>query len=443
MQTFLMRTILLGCFLSLMAPKGEAKRVALVIGNSAYGPGLELKNPGNDAARISADLRKLDFTVLEGKDLTIQAMEDAILQFSRMLEKGDVAWFFYSGHGLQVEKVNYLLPIGSEVREAFEAKQKAMDVEYIRGAMAGAGTQLNVLVLDCCRENPFARKWTRSMTKGMAPVQAKAEGEIIAYATSANTVAQDGDGDNSPFTEQLAAVLESRPPEGLEVKDVFLRTGRAMKKRYEQRPQIEMDAALENYYLDRTMDGAVLADATGTQVPLAASTESRQVPIRSVPLAVLPPAAGNRDIATAGAPVGAVIAPPPGGALTLDTVFSSSPYSEYNSYSKKSILSKAQAKMKTAGVYHSAVDGSMGKGTSAAIVAWQNSRGLTPNGLLDRPTLETLSLLGLAEQAAPVKRTTSSRSSSSSGDSFGLEIRDAILQGIRRGNLPFPPPFPR
>ncbi len=186
------------------------KRVALVIGNSNYQFSSKLANPGNDAQDISQTLRQLGFDVVEGRDLDRRGMDDALRSFSRKLDGAGLAILFYSGHGVQVNERNYLIPIDARIERAADLNLDAVDVQRIIDQME-TEKRVNLIFLDACRDNPLARSLARnagggtrsaSVGMGLAPVQSAA-GTLIAYATQPNNVALDGDGRNSPFTTAL------------------------------------------------------------------------------------------------------------------------------------------------------------------------------------------------------------------------------------------------
>lgn len=195
------------------------KRVALVIGNSNYQFSSKLANPGNDSQDIAKALRTLGFDVVEGRDLDRRGMDDALRQFARKLDGAGLAILFYSGHGVQVNERNYLIPIDARIERASDLGLDAVDVQRIIEQME-AEKRVNLIFLDACRDNPLtrslaAKSGTRSSSAsmGLAPIQSAA-GTLIAYATQPNNVAFDGDGRNSPFT---TALLKYMVVPGLEV----------------------------------------------------------------------------------------------------------------------------------------------------------------------------------------------------------------------------------
>jgi uncharacterized caspase-like protein/cyclophilin family peptidyl-prolyl cis-trans isomerase len=191
-----------------------AKRVALVVGNSAYKHAGELPNPRNDAADISALFRSLGFQVVEGIDLDKAAFERKIREFAIALQGAEVGLFFYAGHGLQVGGQNYLVPIDAEL-----STQEALDFEMIRMDLVHRTmeriTQTNLIFLDACRNNPLERNLRRAMGtrsveigRGLAAVESGV-GTLISFSTQPGNVAADGTGRNSPFAGALVRQLSA------------------------------------------------------------------------------------------------------------------------------------------------------------------------------------------------------------------------------------------
>jgi len=192
------------------------QRTALVIGNSAYSSG-PLKNPVNDATDMAATLKKHGFKVTLIKNAKLSDMDEAIEQFGNQLKRGGVGLFFYAGHGVQVNGVNYLLPTDARINKESDVKYKAVDANKVLDEMANANNGLNVVILDACRDNPFARSF-RNVARGLAIVSSAPSGTLISYSTSPGNVARDGEGKNSPYT---AALIESMKQPGLSIEQVF------------------------------------------------------------------------------------------------------------------------------------------------------------------------------------------------------------------------------
>jgi len=199
-------------------PAAREKRVALVIGNSAY-PTSPLKNPVNDAEDISTALEASGFEVIQRKDLDQKGMKRAIREFGMKIRAGGVALFYYAGHGLQVSGNNYLVPVDAQVQTEEEVEYETVDAGFVLAQMDSAKTSLNIVILDACRNNPFARSF-RSGASGLAKMDAP-DGTLIAYATAPGSIASDGGaGRNGIYTSELLKVI-SIP--NLSIEDVFKR----------------------------------------------------------------------------------------------------------------------------------------------------------------------------------------------------------------------------
>jgi hypothetical protein len=181
-------------------------RWALVIGNAAYGAEIgPLQNPVNDATDMAVALQQLGFEVVVLLDATRQQMEDGIAAFRRQLRQRGVGLFYFAGHGAQVEGTNYLIPLGANVESAMTAKADALSAEQVLASMVEAGTALNFIILDACRNNPFTPRWPIGRP-GLAPMRA-ARGSLVAYATAPGAVAVDGTGRNGTYTRHLLRYL--------------------------------------------------------------------------------------------------------------------------------------------------------------------------------------------------------------------------------------------
>ena len=180
-------------------------RRALVIGNAEYTT-APLRNPARDASGIADALKRLDFEVELLRDATHAEMEQAIESFSRQLRRGGVGLFYYAGHGMQLKGQNYLIPVDAQLQSETDIKYKTVHADWVLERMEDAGNELNMVILDACRDNPFARSW-RSSRKGLAVMQA-AQGALIAYATEPGGVALDGSANNGIYTKHLLQNIE-------------------------------------------------------------------------------------------------------------------------------------------------------------------------------------------------------------------------------------------
>ena len=194
-------------------------RTALVIGNGAYTNLSALANPGNDARDMASSLTELGFEVQLLVDANHESIEDAVLDFGEKLHKGGgVGLFYYAGHGVQDQGRNYLIPVEANIRRATQLKRKAVDVGWVLDEMAAANNGLNMVILDACRDNPFAE--FRSADRGLAKMEGP-KGTFIAYATAPGDVAADGEGRNGLFTKHLlTAMQQPDQPVELAFKDV-------------------------------------------------------------------------------------------------------------------------------------------------------------------------------------------------------------------------------
>ncbi|MEP1206576.1 MAG: caspase family protein [Rhizobiaceae bacterium] len=203
--------------LALIGQPGSAwaeRRVALVIGNSAYEQVPALANPRNDAIAISQALKRLDFEVVEGIDLTNRAFLSKVREFTKAIRGADVALLFYAGHGLQVEGRNYLAPIDTQLLDESDLDFETIPLGVIMRQMERE-QRVNLVFLDACRDNPLSRNLAMSMGtrstnvgRGLAVVESGV-GTLISYATQPGNVALDGDGENSPFTSSLLKHIET------------------------------------------------------------------------------------------------------------------------------------------------------------------------------------------------------------------------------------------
>ena len=214
---------LAACFVLLLLsvlPASAAKRVALVIGNSDYGHIIDLKNPKNDADLMEQTLRDVGFEVVRHNNLDQRGMKQAMLDFGRKLKAGaEASMFYYAGHGIEMSGQNYLVPVDSDIQSQDEADIQNVSVNSFLALMENSGVPLNIVILDACRNNPF-RGIRSSGQGGLAPVKAP-RGTYVAYATAPGTVAEDGDGANSPFTVALADSIRQK---GLTLEAVLKRT---------------------------------------------------------------------------------------------------------------------------------------------------------------------------------------------------------------------------
>jgi Caspase domain/Lysozyme inhibitor LprI len=214
--------------LFLAAPAAAQDKVALVIGNAAYVNASTLANPRNDARAVAEKLTSIGFEVDLYEDLDGQSFRVALGAFSEKALNAELALVFYAGHGIEMNGQNYLIPIDAKMRSEATAQFEAVPLEQVLSAVREAG-KLGMVMLDACRDNPFAntitrKNGTRAVSRGLAPVSVEGEkGLLVSFAAEAGRTADDGDAQHSPYT---AALLEVLDKPGLEVGRMF-RTVRA------------------------------------------------------------------------------------------------------------------------------------------------------------------------------------------------------------------------
>lgn len=448
MRMKLIATLLTVIGMVLTLPLAQAstgdKRVALVIGNSAYQNAVKLPNPERDARAIADKLRTLGFVVVEGYDLTHDAFEDTIKDFSMAVRGADIGMFFYAGHGMQVNGRNYLVPVDAAFQDV-----SALDFEAISMDLVSKQMQLDVgvrlVILDACRDNPLSKTLSRSLSgstrstavhEGLAEVKLgdAGEGTAIIFATSPDEVALDGEGEHSPFTTALLNNIEA-PDTDLQV--VMSRvTGEVYAAtKQQQRPWI--NASLTGEVKLNPMKASTVAEApvTNTQAAPASSSakesleretilynlardsgllEDYQAYIEVFPnglyavnarkqLARLEKVAQEKDVAAVDP--GAPAVQPPGTAvrsvdpnalvLPVTDVVKAMPADKTTENGLDLDRAKrveVQLRLKLAGFDTGSRDGSFGRRSREAIQGWQNSRGLAATGFFNQPQLELLSL---------------------------------------------------
>ena len=221
--------ILTSALLLALNLSAAVERHALVIGNANY-QSSPLRNPLNDARDMAAALKGLGFQVQSLLDADAGQMEQAILDFGDRLRTGGVGLFYYAGHGVQAQGSNYLIPLQANISREIQLKRKAIDAGLVLDAMGAANNGLNIVILDACRDNPYANSF-RNTTRGLARMDSP-KGSLIAYATAPGDVAADGDGRNGVFTKHL---LEQMQKPGMQVEQVFKQVTQAVHAETRQR----------------------------------------------------------------------------------------------------------------------------------------------------------------------------------------------------------------
>ena len=253
-------------FLSAPFPALADKRIALVVGNSNYQNVARLENPRNDATLMARTLRSLGFTLVgDGPQLDLDkaALDLTVQKFGSALQGADVAMFYYAGHGVQIRGANFLVPVGANPTREADVDFQMVDVGLVLRQMEGAGTRLNLVVLDACRNNPFGGRGLRATDGGLAQMRAP-EGTLISFATQPGNVALDGEG-NSPYTKALAATIRKS---GLDIFQTFNEVGLAVKRSTggSQQPWVSSSPIDGNFYF--------VAPAPAAETPTVAGTDN-------------------------------------------------------------------------------------------------------------------------------------------------------------------------
>ncbi len=221
----------------------EKNKIALVIGNGAY-KNSPLRNPVNDASDMARELKMLGFEVLSYTDLDQNEMKRAIREFGRKLKNdGGIGLFYYAGHGVQVKGVNYLIPVDAQVASEEEVEYEAVEAGFALAQMEAAGNPMNIVILDACRNNPFARSY-RSADKGLAQMNAPS-GTLIAYSTAPGSVAADGKGENGVYTAEL---LKKMKTPNLSIEDVFKQVRIAVRSQTQGKQTPWESSSLTGYF---------------------------------------------------------------------------------------------------------------------------------------------------------------------------------------------------
>lgn len=199
------------------SPLATNRRIALIVGNSAY-TASPLSNPVNDATDMASTLSSMGFEVILRTNVTRAQLRAAVREFGEVLRRKEVGLFYFAGHGVESKGRNFLIPVGANMASEFELEDEAVDANSVLRAMEDAGSPTSIMILDACRDNPFARSW-RSGSRGLAQMTAPV-GSFIAFATSPGAVAADGTGRNGTFTKHLLSSLRHAD---LDIDRVFTR----------------------------------------------------------------------------------------------------------------------------------------------------------------------------------------------------------------------------
>lgn len=225
------------------------ERIALVIGNSRYPLVGELANPENDARDMAEKLRALGFDVIMKLNADQQEMESAIVEFGNRIKNGGLGLFYYAGHALQMDGINFLVPVESRINKPNDIKYKAVNLNMLLDEMTAAKNGKNIIILDSCRDNPLPKGETRRRTVGLARTEAPA-GTLIAYATSPGSVAIDGKGRNGIYTKYL---LSNMNTPNIPIETVFKRVlqGVSAETERQQIPWMSSSLDIDFYFVKK------------------------------------------------------------------------------------------------------------------------------------------------------------------------------------------------
>jgi Caspase domain/Sel1 repeat len=255
------------------------RNVALVIGNGAYQSVNELPNPPNDAAAVADALQKIGFDVTLLKNLENAGMRKALQDFEDKVSDAPIAIVYYAGHGMEVEGTNYLIPTDAKLRRDTHVVDEAVSLDRVLAAVSGA-KKLSLVLLDACRDNPFAAKMQRSASnrsigRGLATVEPTGS-TLVSFAAEAGTVAADGVGDHSPYALGL---LKFMATPGLEVNFVFRRVDAFVRDvtNGAQKPVYYGSLGTEEVYLvpPPPVEIASLANEKGSNTSAASSVDEK------------------------------------------------------------------------------------------------------------------------------------------------------------------------
>jgi uncharacterized caspase-like protein len=395
---------------ALAAPE---RRVALVIGNSDYQSVTRLENPLVDSKAIAASLKRIGFEVVEGYDLKLDGMRQVVGEYAAKLDGAKVALVYYAGHGVAVGGENYLLPTDTVLKSEADLDFRTLNMSLVMRQMQRED-RVNLVILDACRDNPFAKELARSVGRtrsalvgaGLSEIQVgSAAGTMIAFATDPGKTALDGQaGGNSPFTTALLKHMES-PGVSISTvmdrvrEDVWRATGE------KQRPWVNT-SIIGEFYLNPAAAPAVKVAAAGIDPALpsampaavanphalemklfeaaerSGAAEDYKAYLEAHPNGYFAQIARNR-IARAGAPGRSAAAEPdlkePGTAGT-----------ETGLKLAQRDRAEVQQRLKALGFDPGGASGQFGPGTRRALTNWQRTRGAPDTGFLTAGQREAL-----------------------------------------------------
>ena len=299
-----------------IAQVSAAGRVALVIGNATYpDDDRPLAQPIKDARAIADELRRADFEVISGEDVTKQKLRALLGSFKAKIKPGSTALVFFSGYGIQSGKQSYIIPVDAQIWTEGEVKRDGISIEAILTDINAAGATVKLVIIDGARRNPFERRF-RGLSTGLAPLTAPA-GTLAIYSAAPDRAVNDSDGANSVFVTEL--LKEMRPP-GLSAEAIFNSTQKSVSRasKGEQVPWVS-SSLVDDFFFGK---GATVAAAppppsskpAPAAPPPAPSTVASQAPRPTPPPPAAatnsPPAPSPATAATNSPPASSPPAPP-------------------------------------------------------------------------------------------------------------------------------------
>lgn len=250
------------------AAPAQARKVALIIGNSNYEYTGQLPNAGNDANLVASSAREAGFEdVIVGNDLGVDGFRAALREFRQKADGADVAMVYFAGHGIEGSGKNWLIPTDAKLEAALDLPYESIDLDLVMQSLSGA--QVRIAVLDACRNNPFGRTWksgTRAVTRGLIGVEA--DDVLVIYAAAPGQTASDGEeGDNSPFAQSLARRLPE-PDVPVQLLGGLVRDDVLSVTDGQQRPFISASITGTPVYLVRQNRGVLIAGESSAQLSL-------------------------------------------------------------------------------------------------------------------------------------------------------------------------------
>jgi len=405
-QSFLIATLLILTGFPIQAQQSNSKRIALVIGNSTYDNVAELKNPKNDSADFAAALTSVGFEVMLRTNLTQSSMLDTFRDFRRQADEAEIALVYFAGHGIEISRQNYLIPVDAVLETDSDVNFEAVKLDTMIFAASGA-ERLSMVIVDACRNNPFAASMKRSnpnraIGRGLSAVEPSGN-TLVAYAAKEGTTAADGAGRNSPYA---SALIESLKLPDLEVGLMMRRVRDNVLKATagKQEPFVYGSLSAEQIYLNDTRGISpsepdfVVTDVELEDVPDASAAEIvfwKSIAERSETQELktyleLYPNGFFAELARARINNAAKNAPQQQVVLRPIVPESSTPENETTRDLTRNEVTELQERLSVLGYSLGRADGVAGRRTEAAIRAYEKAEELTITG---HPTMLVLSEL--------------------------------------------------